>query len=158
MTYNDFTRHLAIFIATGFGIGRAVKIGQGTIAAVLALIFMPWFISVPYWWQAIFVFTVLAIGTWASNAAEKDFQTKDDHRIVIDEIASVFVMFMFFTPAIISPFWFMLAIGLNRVLDIKKPFGINSLQKLPGGWGIMADDLAVGAVANLILQIAFKFF
>ncbi|PID75025.1 MAG: hypothetical protein CSB28_00105 [Desulfobacterales bacterium] len=42
---------------------------------------------------------------------------------------------------------------LFRCLDIAKPFPIRWLEKrLPGGWGIVADDILAGLIANLILR------
>jgi len=43
---------------------------------------------------------------------------------------------------------------LFRVLDIAKPGPIRKLERLPGGWGVLADDLAAGVVSAIILIIA----
>jgi phosphatidylglycerophosphatase A len=40
-----------------------------------------------------------------------------------------------------------------RFFDIVKPLFISSAEKLPGGWGVMADDVAAGICANLLLQL-----
>jgi phosphatidylglycerophosphatase A len=46
---------------------------------------------------------------------------------------------------------------LFRFFDIVKPFYINKAEKLPGGWGVMADDLLAGIYTNILLQVAVKF-
>ena len=49
--------------------------------------------------------------------------------------------------------FFLPALFLFRVVDILKPFPINTAEKLPGGWGIMADDIVGGIIVNLILML-----
>jgi phosphatidylglycerophosphatase A len=53
---------------------------------------------------------------------------------------------------IAGPWWTLLAFVLFRAADIVKPFPVRSLERLPGGIGIMADDLAAGIYANLALR------
>ena len=97
----------------------------------------------------------------ASGYAEKKiFMKKDDKRIVIDEICGMLVTFLTFRFDFDIRGVFLLGGGflLFRFLDIGKPPPIRSLQKLPGGAGIMLDDIACGAVANGILQAARLIF
>jgi len=47
--------------------------------------------------------------------------------------------------------FFLPALFLFRVVDILKPFPVNASEKLPGGWGIMADDIVGGILVNLLL-------
>jgi len=44
------------------------------------------------------------------------------------------------------------------VFDIVKPTPINQLQKLPHGWGVLADDIAAGICSNIIIQLLLIFF
>ncbi len=46
---------------------------------------------------------------------------------------------------------------LFRIFDIIKPFGVHRLQKYPGGWGILLDDLLAGLYANICLEILILF-
>jgi phosphatidylglycerophosphatase A len=84
---------------------------------------------------------------------------KDPHEIVIDELAGqcvVFVPVVFFSqlnPLLIAGFGF----GLFRLFDITKPFPIKKLEKLPAGWGILADDLLAGVYAAGVLLILSRF-
>jgi len=51
-----------------------------------------------------------------------------------------------------GPGLFIPALGLFRILDIVKPFPVRNSETLPGGVGIMADDIVAGLLANLILR------
>jgi phosphatidylglycerophosphatase A len=46
-----------------------------------------------------------------------------------------------------------LALVLFRLLDITKPWPIRKLESLPGGWGIMLDDLAAGVFGAIVLLV-----
>lgn len=145
------------FIATGFGIGYLVPIGQGTIAAALAVPLVPLYWKLPFVWQIACVLVGSAIGVYTAHVAAADFQTHDDHRIVIDEIVSIFLTFFAFSFSGIP--WVFLGVGLvlNRLFDWWKPLFINTLQRAPGGWGIMLDDLAVGVVTGAMLHGVLAF-
>jgi phosphatidylglycerophosphatase A len=84
---------------------------------------------------------------------------QDPREIVIDELAGqcmVFVPAVFFSqlnPLIIGGFGFV----LFRLFDIAKPFPIKKLEKLPAGWGILADDLLAGAYVAVVLLFMTRF-
>lgn len=91
---------------------------------------------------------IVLIGTWASQDAERLLGKKDPGAIVVDEVAgmAVSVLLLPLTPgAIIAGF------VLFRVFDIAKPYPANTLQRLPGGVGVMIDDLVAGLYALLLL-------
>jgi phosphatidylglycerophosphatase A len=48
-----------------------------------------------------------------------------------------------------------LAFFLFRIFDIFKPFGIRDTERLPGGWGIMTDDVVAGLAALLLVRLSF---
>ena len=48
--------------------------------------------------------------------------------------------------------------ALNRFFDILKPFPTKLLEKAPGGWGVMLDDLMAGIYSNLALRLVILFF
>ena len=110
--------------------------------------------------------TVIAVPV--STYFEKIYGEKDPHRVVIDEVAGYFVTIMFFNfPNAYPPLtsenyvfysqFFILSFLLFRACDIFKPFPANVSQKLPGGWGIVIDDIIAGIYANIILQVIFKY-
>jgi len=135
-------------IATCGGIGK-IK-GGGTIAAVLYTILW-WFIRPPLSTPAqVVLFLVLVLaGVLISNRLETAWG-KDSSKIVIDEVAGMCCTLLF-----IPHQWPYAMIGLAafRFFDIVKPLFIASAEKLPGGWGVMADDIAAGICANLVLQL-----
>ena len=91
---------------------------------------------------------------------------KDDPgEVVVDEVAGQAITFLFspfLAPATASTgqIWAVTAAGfvLFRVFDIAKPWPICRLEKLPKGWGILADDLLAGVFAWIVLQICIKLF
>ncbi|MDA8085425.1 MAG: phosphatidylglycerophosphatase A [Nitrospiraceae bacterium] len=97
------------------------------------------------------VFTVFTafLGAWAAEVAEKRLG-RDSSHIIIDEFAG-YLLSVLFIPH--SAGYLIAAFVLFRALDILKPPPIRRLEKLPGGMGVMADDLAAGAVANLVIQL-----
>ena len=88
-------------------------------------------------------------GVWISGRCNQYLKGNDNSSIVIDEVAG-FLIAMFALPFSIR--FLLLGFILFRTFDIVKPFRIEKIQKLPGGWGIMADDIAAGILANLMLQ------
>ena len=78
---------------------------------------------------------------------------KDPQPVVFDEIAAFFWVFLF-----VPLTWTTSLIGfvLFRVFDILKPWPIPRLERLPRGWGVMADDAAAGLLAGAVLGIAWR--
>jgi len=98
---------------------------------------------------------VLIAGVPLSSYAEKNiFFRKDDPRIVIDEICGMLIPLMLYGLMPISiEIWYALSFVFFRFFDILKPLGINSLQKLNGGWGVMLDDVAAGFAAAVSVHL-----
>jgi len=136
-------------IATCGGIGN-IK-GGGTIAAVLYtilwLLVRPSIGNTPA--QVVVFLVLLVAGVIVSNKLERIWG-KDSNKIVIDEAAGMCCTLLF-----VPHQWQYALIGLAgfRFFDIVKPLFISSAEKLPGGWGVMADDVAAGICANLVLQL-----
>ena len=93
---------------------------------------------------------LVALGFWSSSIAEKSFRKKDPPQIVIDEFASLLVVYLF-VP--LTPRLLITGFVLFRLFDILKIPPIKKLQKLPGGFGIMLDDLAAALLVNIILHV-----
>lgn len=98
----------------------------------------------------------LVIASWILVAsliivvyAQHFFVEQDSQLIVVDEVAGIFLTFLS-----VSFSWPSLVIGffLFRFFDITKCCGISYLEKLPGAWGIVADDVVAGIYANLLLR------
>jgi len=136
-------------IATCGGIGN-IK-GGGTIAAILYTIL--WLVirpSVNYMpAQVVIFFVLMIVGVFVSDRLEIAWG-KDSNKIVIDEVAGMCCTLLF-----VPHQWQYALAGLAafRFFDIVKPLFISSAEKLPGGWGVMADDAAAGICANLLVQL-----
>ena len=103
---------------------------------------------------AIAMLLFVLAGIWASTRSIPIFGTDDPHQAVVDEVMGQIVTFLFipFTlsiPLIIAGF------VLFRLFDIWKPYPIDSLQDLPGGLGICADDLVAGVYAGICLSVIY---
>jgi phosphatidylglycerophosphatase A len=100
------------------------------------------------------VFTLLAV--YAAGEAERIFDRKDSPRIVIDEIVGLLWSLAFVGPTIGR---IVLAFFLFRFFDIVKPPPARWCQdRLPGGWGVVMDDVAAGIWANVLLLLALRYF
>ncbi|MCR4440902.1 MAG: phosphatidylglycerophosphatase A [Peptococcaceae bacterium] len=127
-------------IATGFGSGYAPRF-PGTTGSALAAV-IAW-IYHPDIWQII---VLCAAGIFICDRAEAILNEHDSPHIVFDEICGMFIASWQIQDIRI----FLVAFVLFRFFDMVKPFPINKLQELPGGLGIMADDLAAGLAARLL--------
>lgn len=109
------------------------------------------------WIHAVNIIIFLAfclVGIWASGRATKLFQDKDPQKVVVDEVMGQLLVFMFI------PFdvhWYYVVSGflLFRLFDIWKPYPIDSLQNLPAGIGVCADDLLAGIYGGGCLALLY---
>lgn len=145
---------VAVAAATGAGIGR-FPVAPGTIGSIpgLALAWALWTVAGP-WAVVAGAALVTAVGTWAAGRVAMAWGVEDPGAVVVDEIAGQMVALFFLAP---TPATLVASFLLFRIFDVWKPWPASRLEKLPGGSGIMADDLAAGAMANLVLQATFWF-
>jgi phosphatidylglycerophosphatase A len=139
-------------LATFFYLGK-VPWAPGTFGSLGGLLLFVGVAGKPLVGVFLFVFILLG-GIFAAGRVEKICGTKDPKCVVVDEVAGMFIVY-FMIPIKIE--LFLLGFVLYRVLDIIKPFGARQLERLPGGWGIMGDDVLCGIYANLILQVLVYF-
>jgi phosphatidylglycerophosphatase A len=93
---------------------------------------------------------VTGVGIWAAGREEARAGVRDPTSIVIDEVAGMLV------ACVGHPrtwAWTLALFFLFRLFDVWKPLGIRQLQALPGGFGIVVDDLVAGLYANLVGQV-----
>lgn len=138
-------------LATWFGTGYApVASGTvGTLATVPLVLLLAWADSPALYLGATLVLVLL--GLWAASGGERYLGTKDPGPVVVDEVAG-FLVTMALLP--VTPGTLVGGFFLFRLLDIVKPFPGRQAERLPGGWGIMVDDLIAGLYANLVLRLA----
>ncbi|MBN1854551.1 MAG: phosphatidylglycerophosphatase A [Pirellulales bacterium] len=146
----------AVWCATGFGIGLVVP-APGTIAGLWGIPLAVAISWIPGEWLQILVIAMLCLaGIPVCGRAARDLGgTKDPGAIALDEIASMPIVFLFFSPITVDS-WEILAIGflLHRFFDIIKPPPARQLERLPGGLGIMADDWMASCYALATLHAA----
>jgi len=143
------------FISTFFGIGYIGK-GAGTVAAAVTCAIW-WLLqteySNPYLWPFLSTIFILLIGVISGDEVESAWG-KDHQRVVIDEVAGMGIALLLIP---IKWEYYIMAFILFRFFDIVKPLYIRRFEVLPGGWGVMADDVLAGIYANLVLQFIILF-
>ncbi|HEX5228029.1 MAG TPA: phosphatidylglycerophosphatase A [Bryobacteraceae bacterium] len=144
---------LAFVIATWFGCGYAPK-GPGTAGSLGALVIA---IALNYYAGAgritllVLAAILLAPGIWAAGVVAKETGKPDPQIVVVDEVIGQWV-----TLAGAATFnWksWLVAFVLFRLLDIWKPAPARQLENLPGGWGIVADDVMAGVYGALAIFV-----
>ena len=145
-----FGQQTVLFFSTGFYSGY-IPFAPGTFGTLTALPFCYLLSICSRGGGAVIIIAVILLAIWLADSSEKLINKKDPGCIVIDEIAGMLVTlaglpFNFFTVA--------MGFVLFRLLDIFKPFPIRYLErKIPGGAGIVVDDLVAGIIANVTLRI-----
>lgn len=145
-------RKVWLVIATFFGSGLS-PLAPGTCGSLVTMLLV-YFIK-PYWQapltiQLAAIVMVFIVGIPAGNAAEKHFNKKDPGACVIDEVAGQMISLLL-VPHKIS--FYIAGFFLFRVFDIVKPFPVSRLEKIPGGLGIILDDIMAGLYALVLMQL-----
>jgi phosphatidylglycerophosphatase A len=158
-------------------VGSGIRVGFGADAPLLSGSLGTLLLLAP----SILVWLLLAyLGVRSSGEVAQFVGVKDPQYVVIDEVSGVHLALilglaplnapaMLFNPSDAGAFalytgmsllnWKYLVVGflLFRLFDITKPFPCRRLEKLPGGWGIMADDWMAGVYAAICLRVALHF-
>jgi phosphatidylglycerophosphatase A len=141
-------------IATGFGTGY-LPIGPGswgTFPGMLLCWFMQPLNPVLY---IVSIIVLSGFGIYLATEAEKLFPKKDPGAIVIDEIIA-FPLTMFLVPLSLGTL--LVGFFFNRLMDTIKIYPCNSLQNLPGGWGIMLDDIVAAIYSCAIMHVIIHYW
>jgi phosphatidylglycerophosphatase A len=144
---------LITFLATGFGSGLS-PVAPGTLGTLLGVLICLLCLPMPWTFRLLFVLALLVLSIYVADKAEKIYQKKDDQRIVIDEIIGLQITML---PVAINILNLCAAFVLFRIFDILKPFPVKNLQGLPGGWGVVIDDVAAGIYAAAVLWLLVYF-
>ncbi len=143
-------RRLAILVATA-GYAGYFPFAPGTVGSAVGLVLFAairW-LGIPLLEVAALVLVSVA-GVWAAREAEIHWGRKDPGAVVIDEVAG-----MLTTLLAVPVSWPGALVGflVFRAYDIVKPFGARQCERLPGGYGVMTDDLVAGLYGNLTLRV-----
>jgi len=142
---NTFARVLATLGPVGYAPIAPATVGSAVVVAIA------WFVPVL---PLAAVLGLLAVGAliavWSAGIAERTLG-HDAHPIVIDEVIGQTIALLFVPHTIVA---FGCAFLLFRLFDIWKPLGAREVQALPGGWGIVTDDVIAGVTACAVFQVA----
>ena len=143
---------IVMYLATGCKSGYSPII-PGTAGSLAALI-PCWLLSLlPLPVSSMFLIAFIVLSIWVSELAENIVGRKDPGCIVIDEFAGMMITLLgihFTWQSALAGFF------IFRVLDILKPFPIRYLERtIPGGAGIVLDDVAAGVAAHVLLRLLF---
>lgn len=150
-------RHPAGWLALGLGSGLAPW-APGTVASAVAVLLWIGLLALvaPAWpVQLALVALMLVPCIAASGWAARRLGRKDPGCIVADEFAGQWLVLLVTPPA--WPWW-LAAFVAFRIFDIGKPWPMRALERLPGGTGIVADDLAAGVYAAVVILTATHFW
>ncbi len=137
-------------VGTFFGAGL-LKPGPGTYGSIAALLL--WYGAAHLLHpsaRALMAGTAVAAlvatltGIPAATIVARESGREDPGHVVIDEVAGQWIA-LISLPA--TPWFAVMALVLFRLFDIWKPWPVRRLERLPGGWGIMLDDVAAGVLA-----------
>ena len=141
-------------------VGR-VRHGPGTAGSFAGLLYFTVFFAAAPWWLAILLsLPALYFAVAICGEAEFRLAQRDPGGVVLDEFVVMPLCFLGWQhlPAVWVADWrwaiFLGGFGVFRLFDIAKPRGIARLQELPGGWGVVADDLAAALATALTLHAA----
>lgn len=155
---------IALVLAQGFGSGLA-PVAPGTFGSAVGI---AWFLLLLLpgspWFFVLGIAASIPVSVWACGRAEILLGRHDPGSVVLDEIVAVPLCFAlpllalpgpdFPTAAAVFggfPAWFIPAGFLAfRLFDIWKPWPVRQIQRLPGGWGIVADDLLAAVWVNVV--------
>lgn len=142
----------AYALATGLGSGYS-PIVPGTAGSAMGLLLFWPLASLPVAWQAAACGLVFLLGVAAAAHVARVSGIEDPGIVVADEIVGMWITLLWvpLTPLAITA-----GFVLFRVMDVWKPWPARQLEHLPGGWGIMADDVMAGVYANLVLQVLLR--
>ena len=141
-------------LATLGPIGRHLP-APGTVGSVSALI-TGFFLAKNGFiilFSALLLVTIL--GVFAADAYSQLTGTDDAGEVIIDEVAGQWLVLLCIPPNIDSALlWYGAGFVLFRLFDILKPWPVSAAEGLPGGIGVMADDVVAGTLAGMVLLMA----
>ena len=135
------------FTATFFYLGKLpfAPGSWGSLGALLLWVLLPVTFSV----HLPVIIILFVLGVYSSNKMAKYLNDHDPSEVVIDEAVGMGIS-LFMLPHSFG--LYLLAFVLFRIFDVLKPSFIYRVQDLPGGWGIMLDDVLAGLFTLAIVR------
>lgn len=156
MTKGTGEKTFAYWVAVGFGAGHIPWIAGTTGTVPFWLLLYAWtsLANPTLIWMPLVSLVITVTGFWAASKAEEQMGVHDPKQIVIDEWAGMAITLIGVPPRISS---YVAAFVLFRIFDVIKPPPARQLEKLPGGYGIVLDDVFAGFYALMVYQILHRF-
>ena len=125
-----------------------IRPAPGSWGSATAILIAAGLVAMSGWLLEAALVAVCVVGVRAADVHEQVTGRKDASPVVIDEVAGQW------TALLAAPFdwrWWLAAFVAFRVFDILKPGPVRLAERLPGGYGVMADDVVAGALAAAVL-------
>ena len=118
--------------AAGLAVYAAVRVTAGPVAELAVVV------------------GLLAVGVWSATVTGHEMGDEDPGPVVIDEVVGMLVTLLWLPVGMTGA---IAGFVLFRLFDIVKPFPARQFEQLPGGWGVMFDDVMAGIYGNLALRL-----
>jgi len=142
--------HSADWLATCFRIGY-LPLAPGTWGSASAVIAWRLLPEMELFRLSLIVIVIFLVGVNASSIVSNKERDSDPSKVVIDEWVGMWIALLMIPNEWV---WLGIAFLLFRVFDIIKVYPANRFERLPGGWGIMMDDVVAGLYAGVVTQAA----
>lgn len=143
-------RYFIIFLATSGGVGFS-SVAPGTLGSLVGILFAYGFSFFPNTLTLVTLLGFIFFSIWICSLAESYLDEKDSPKIVLDEICGMMIS-LIFVPWNIQNI--VIAFLLFRFFDIVKVPPANFLEKnLPGGYGIVLDDVMAGLYVRFLFAL-----
>ncbi len=147
---------VAVILAMGFGLGLS-PVASGTAGSLLGVA-LAWAIAPLSWGvQAAAVVLMILAAIPVCHIAEREFGKKDDGRVVADEYVTV-PLCLIGIPWMAHLWLLCVAFLVHRALDIWKPPPARQMQSIPGGLGIMLDDVVSSLYGLGVMHVIWWVF
>lgn len=146
-----------VYVCELIGLGQ-LPIAPGTWGSLGAtILYAGLYMVCPVWLLAVFTVLILVGSIPLCNWASLYMAQHDPSNVVLDELVGQWIALF---PGVWIVSWdgsllgaFVTGFLIFRVFDVLNVFPVNVIEKLPGGWGIVFDDVMAGIYANLILHL-----
>lgn len=156
---------VAAWLATGLGVSQGVP-APGTVGAIWGVPLWLAIAQIPsYPAQLATIAGLILLGGPLCTRAARDLHrhgltpdTKDPQAITWDEFTTVPLVYAFAPSACTCVTWLLAGFALHRLFDITKPWPCKRLERLPDGWGVMADDVAAALYAGVSYALLWRWW
>ena len=148
---------LLSYLATLGPVGRIAP-APGTAGSLVALVIGFYLAKGGFLVLLSALLLVTLIGVFAADAYTELTGKHDAGEVIIDEVAGQWLVLLCIPPNIDTAlYWYAAGFILFRLFDILKPWPVSSAERLPGGIGVMADDIVAGTLAGIAILMAQVF-